>query len=259
MGAFVDITGHRFGKLIAIRSIGNGLFGKWVFRCDCGKEKAILKQNVCQGKVRSCGCLNKKRGMDRRLRLIGQKFGRLTVVGLGRCNGATFWDCLCDCGKRIRVQGSYLVSGHTKSCGCNRVYRLEKGSVGLSILYKQRYRFRALKSGKEFNLSMEEFKELTKRRCHYCGIEPALVIKSKSSHSEYVYNGLDRLDSSRGYTPDNVVPCCAVCNRMKSDYSSVEFARHIRRISNYWLSKMVGKGDYYTRLKKMEAEAGIKE
>lgn len=31
----------------------------------------------------------------------------------------------------------------------------------------------------------------------------------------YTYNGVDRLDSSMGYTPDNCVPCCWECNNMK--------------------------------------------
>lgn len=28
------------------------------------------------------------------------------------------WDCICECGNRITVDGSFLRSGHTKSCGC---------------------------------------------------------------------------------------------------------------------------------------------
>ncbi len=30
------------------------------------------------------------------------------------------WDCLCDCGKRSRVDGSSLRTGRTQSCGCKR-------------------------------------------------------------------------------------------------------------------------------------------
>ena len=39
------------------------------------------------------------------------------------------------------------------------------------------------------------------------------------------YNGLDRVDNSRGYEPSNVVPCCRRCNRAKDDMSSQEFMK----------------------------------
>jgi len=41
MGTFKDITGQRFGKLIAIKRESDGPLGKWVFKCDCGKEKLM--------------------------------------------------------------------------------------------------------------------------------------------------------------------------------------------------------------------------
>ena len=50
----------------------------------------------------------------------GQRFGRLTVIerfGTNNHKEAT-WLCLCDCGKTTVVSASYLVHGHTKSCGC---------------------------------------------------------------------------------------------------------------------------------------------
>ena len=52
--------------------------------------------------------------------LVGQRFGRLTVIeqaGINKYKKALF-SCICDCGKCCEVIGSKLVSGHTKSCGC---------------------------------------------------------------------------------------------------------------------------------------------
>lgn len=42
--------------------------------------------------------------------------------------------------------------------------------------------------------------------------------------------GVDRVDSSKGYTIDNVVPCCDICNRMKLDKDITEFFDTIKRI-----------------------------
>jgi hypothetical protein len=57
------------------------------------------------------------------INLIGQKFGRLLVIGdIGRNqNGKHMWQCLCDCGSIKNIYGYHLKSGATKSCGCLRV------------------------------------------------------------------------------------------------------------------------------------------
>lgn len=56
----------------------------------------------------------------RRMDLVGQKFGRLTVVSLylESSHGNSVWNCVCDCGNEVRVLGNNLKRGHTKSCGC---------------------------------------------------------------------------------------------------------------------------------------------
>lgn len=52
--------------------------------------------------------------------LTGQKFGRLTVLGIDETKETrkTFWICQCDCGNLKSVRADYLQSGGVKSCGC---------------------------------------------------------------------------------------------------------------------------------------------
>jgi hypothetical protein len=60
--------------------------------------------------------------MKRRLDIIGNRFGRLTVlecVGLNKCGGTIFL-CECDCGNKKTISRSHIVSGDTRSCGCLR-------------------------------------------------------------------------------------------------------------------------------------------
>lgn len=55
---------------------------------------------------------------------IGDKYGKLTVVERAepyvspQGKKTSQFKCVCDCGKTITVRGVYLLSGHTKSCGC---------------------------------------------------------------------------------------------------------------------------------------------
>jgi hypothetical protein len=56
------------------------------------------------------------------LDLVGQVFGRLTVIYRAENDaaGGTRWLCRCDCGGESVVAGGNLRSGHTASCGCSQ-------------------------------------------------------------------------------------------------------------------------------------------
>lgn len=59
--------------------------------------------------------------MSKQLNLVGSKFSRLTVVRQEHSkNGRSRWLCLCSCGNKVVVYGKSLVSGNTKSCGCQK-------------------------------------------------------------------------------------------------------------------------------------------
>jgi hypothetical protein len=61
MPAFIDITGQRFGRLVAVELIrvypGKGGL-RWRCRCDCGTESVVSKANLGRC-TNSCGCANR--------------------------------------------------------------------------------------------------------------------------------------------------------------------------------------------------------
>ena len=61
--SFVDITGQKFGKLLALEYI-NRESGKsyYRFRCDCGNELVLNSYSVRYGHTKSCGCLDISHG-----------------------------------------------------------------------------------------------------------------------------------------------------------------------------------------------------
>lgn len=65
----------------------------------------------------------------------------------------------------------------------------------------------ARQGGHAWDLTEAQYVELNRKPCHYCG--GPLPPKGR---------GLDRLDNARGYSIDNIVPCCTACNRMRGDH-----------------------------------------
>lgn len=62
-----DLTGQRFGMLLAIKRIpapkGSAHNTFWLCRCDCGTEKGIFATSLKSKKAISCGCYRKARGI----------------------------------------------------------------------------------------------------------------------------------------------------------------------------------------------------
>jgi len=50
----IDLTGKRFGRLVAQNYLGNR---RWNCLCDCGKETSPLALNLTKGNTKSCGCI----------------------------------------------------------------------------------------------------------------------------------------------------------------------------------------------------------
>jgi hypothetical protein len=69
----------------------------------------------------------------------------------------------------------------------------------------------ARKRNKGWSLTKEHYYKLTSLNCHYC-----LCPLNKTGI------GLDRLNNSIGYTADNVVPCCTICNYVRYNIFTVE-------------------------------------
>jgi len=115
----------------------------------------------------------------------------------------------------------------------------------LTELKGERYALKRIKSDaaamkREFDIPLETFAQLCHQPCHYCGRKNknSLSIKSRGKLGGYVvkdfrYNGLDRVDNSIGYTEENVVPCCAVCNRAKNSMSYDEFVEFLDELVDF--------------------------
>lgn len=65
----LDITGERYGRLVAIKRIeSKNRRTQWRFRCDCGSVADIGLEAVRAGATRSCGCLLRETTRNRSLK-----------------------------------------------------------------------------------------------------------------------------------------------------------------------------------------------
>lgn len=153
--------------------------------------------------------------------------------------GKRYVNARCKCGKEKVISINNVRSGNSTCCGlspCRGTERDKDIEVGYkAILYV--YKKHAKDRGFTFDLDYDYFKELTECNCHYCGIEPIQVYQLKNPKTGKIrsgvpitYNGIDRVDSTKGYFNDNVVTCCKICNRAKSNSSLDEFKEWIKRI-----------------------------
>lgn len=165
--------------------------------------------------------------------LTGQRFGKLTVLGQ---SSSTYisgknrirWLCLCECGNQTLVQGGSLKNGRVKSCGCNQWQpQITSKERTINICWKN-IKIRAGRKGLDFNLTKSNIGNLIFLPCHYCG---ALPTNKHDFENTIPYQGVDRINSDNGYTPDNVIPCCWECNRRKSDTPYLEFVAWVRKVT----------------------------
>jgi hypothetical protein len=151
MGKVKDITGMRFGNLIAIQDTKKSDAHRnriWLCQCDCGNMCEVSGNNLRTGHTQSCGCRKQTvcAGIGKKQNIIDEisnVYGKLTVIALEKIeNHCAFWKCKCECGNEIIVAGSHLRSGHTKSCGCLKSFGEEKINKILSnsnINYSTQY------------------------------------------------------------------------------------------------------------------------
>lgn len=127
--------------------------------------------------------------------------------------------------KELEYREKYLRSqGHKK-----RVSKWNKSVKGKNAVnsyqktVKGRYNFskqKTKKQNKEFTLTLEQYEQLLSKPCHYDGV---------SLFGEYGV-GLDRIDNKKGYTLENVLPCCGTCNKIRGDNLTVEEMKAVAKL-----------------------------
>ena len=84
------------------------------------------------------------------------------------------------------------------------------------------YKTNAKNRNYEFKLSLFDFASIIIQSCYYC------------DKKDGIYNGIDRINNSKGYIKDNCVPCCKACNFMKKAQTKEKFITKCIQIANHF-------------------------
>lgn len=177
--------------------------------------------------------------MKTRQNLVGMRFGKLVVINqapskkYGKQIKAA-WNCRCDCGNIVSVcSGSLLYSNQT-ACACShkRKGRNSPNWDGCGAI-PQSYMSTVLHGARvrnlEYNLDIGVLWTLFKGqggRCALSGMQIFFRDKNMKSGGDLEYEetaSLDRIDSSKGYTNDNVQWVHKHINVMKNSHSEDYF------------------------------------
>lgn len=180
----------------------------------------------------------------------GLKFGRLTFTKPAGRNSQNriIWEAQCECGNTHTLEPGRAKNGSIQSCGCFHQELMRNNSYAQEGR-KHEPRISTAKTVwrntySDGDIKFEEFLELSQLNCHYCNSPPSnstnRIVKGSSWFQRelgtFIYNGLDRIDSNKKHTLDNVVSCCWLCNEMKKNRSYQSFMDHIKRIYEYSIS-----------------------
>lgn len=170
--------------------------------------------------------------------ITGQEFGKWKVLRReGTAWKVSTYLCQCACGKKHIVTRSRLIRGKSKQCrDCGRkvaarARSLPAGDAARNVVlmtYKRHAEDRAL----PWQIDEALFTAVIQLPCVYCGSVPNTRCQRAHFNGAFVYSGLDRRDNTKGYTPENIVPCCKQCNWWKGNLPESVFLNHAKKIAN---------------------------
>lgn len=155
----------------------------------------------------------------------------------GRLRSFIYFNCK-DCNKKtVQRQDEFKRKGSLcRKCKRKRKSLSELKTKDLELVCAKiilnRLKKRYIHKGLSSNLTVDETYNLVKQNCYYCGEKPSnlFIYKQLYFKHNFKYNGIDRVNSKKGYVKGNVIPSCKVCNNAKSDMSFNKFINKIKKI-----------------------------
>lgn len=193
--------------------------------CTISRLEAFAKRHRLR-KIRSHG-----HGICQALELTGLRFGLLVAIektGKKQKNNY-MWRCQCDCGHTCQVRATLLRYQRVISCGCTDQRRIgvnhhRRGGYGdISGSVWSKIRSHAKERGIYWDIDVEYAWELFQRQGGRCVLSGLTIGFPRKFKDTCATASLDRIDSTLGYTVDNVQWLHKDINTMKNNHKEPYF------------------------------------
>lgn len=144
----------------------------------------------------------------KKINLINQKFGKLTVISSAPSNkrGQAMWVCQCECGNKIIALGNSLRNGHSKSCGCTRNEKIRKLNLSHNMSNTRIYKIWQDLKARCYNPNNKEYKNYGARGITVCSLWKDSFENFYNWAMANGYNEsltIDRINVNGNYEPSN--------------------------------------------------------
>lgn len=223
-----NLTGDRFGQLLVVQegtSVKDGKYNRvtWQCLCDCGNTTTVRANTLKSGLTKSCGCI---------------------AIKNNKANTCPVRTNICEvCNKEFKFKSPLIQK--TCSIQCNRTRRSyyaktlhdsKRENLDYFIIKLfNRTKSRSKDIGVDFDLDVPYLYELLKsqnNKCRASGIGLEFSTKSGLKGRSPWSPSLDRIDSSKGYTKDNVQFVCLMYNLCKSTWTHEDVMKFVKILNS---------------------------
>lgn len=223
-------------------------------RTEIAKQLGIHHNNVCKAakkynivfqpyKKSRCEYVR----LSDRNNFLGKRIGRLTILKQvkksdhTKNDGHAVWECLCDCGKIKQISGKSLRPRKfsTVSCGCYRMTRKTNSYEEICGKYWSCIITDARRRNIKVEITMPDIWDQYLKQDKKCNLSGQNI--SFASHHTQLKNqtcSVDRIDSNKNYTVDNIQIVHKDVNMMKWDIDCQEFIELCKNAYTFDKSKI---------------------
>jgi hypothetical protein len=214
----------------------------WICQCACGRKGNVSTGNLVHARSKGCKRCQADR-LSEKMRTYfapGSRHGNWTVIGRDETKrrGSAYFMCRCDCGCVKSVSSHNIKQGQSSSCpecasekNSGALNHNWKGYEGLSGTDVSIIRWRARKIGRDYTVTNKFLWELYVRQHGKCALSGVDIVLGRGKQTATA--SLDRIDSSGGYTEDNVQWVHKVLNVAKMDLRQEEFVQWCELVTKF--------------------------